>query len=40
MTEKGETVEVGLIGREGFAGLPALLGSATDVACGGDAGYR
>jgi len=25
MTEKGETVEVGLIGREGFAGLPALL---------------
>ena len=24
-TEKGETVEVGLIGREGFAGLPALL---------------
>jgi CRP-like cAMP-binding protein len=25
MTEKGETVEVGVIGREGFAGLPALL---------------
>ncbi len=25
LTEKGETVEVGLIGREGFAGLPALL---------------
>ena len=25
ITEKGETVEVGLIGREGFAGLPALL---------------
>src|SRR6202051_4536991 len=25
MTEKGETVEVGLIGREGFSGLPALL---------------
>ena len=25
VTEKGETVEVGLIGREGFAGLPALL---------------
>jgi cAMP-binding proteins - catabolite gene activator and regulatory subunit of cAMP-dependent protein kinases len=25
MTEKGETVEVGLIGREGFAGLAALL---------------
>jgi CRP-like cAMP-binding protein len=24
-TRKGETVEVGLIGREGFAGLPALL---------------
>ena len=24
-TVKGETVEVGLIGREGFAGLPALL---------------
>jgi CRP-like cAMP-binding protein len=25
VTEKGEQVEVGLIGREGFAGLPALL---------------
>jgi len=25
MTEKGESVEVGVIGREGFAGLPALL---------------
>jgi CRP-like cAMP-binding protein len=25
LTEKGETVEVGVIGREGFAGLPALL---------------
>jgi CRP-like cAMP-binding protein len=25
VTEKGETVEVGVIGREGFAGLPALL---------------
>ena len=25
LTEKGESVEVGLIGREGFAGLPALL---------------
>lgn len=25
LTEKGETVEVGLIGREGFSGLPALL---------------
>jgi CRP-like cAMP-binding protein len=25
LTEKGDTVEVGLIGREGFAGLPALL---------------
>lgn len=25
MTAKGETVEVGLIGREGFSGLPALL---------------
>jgi CRP-like cAMP-binding protein len=25
MTDKGETVEVGLIGREGFSGLPALL---------------
>ena len=25
ITEKGETVEVGLIGREGSAGLPALL---------------
>src|ERR1700710_2343502 len=24
-TEKGESVEVGVIGREGFAGLPALL---------------
>ncbi len=26
LTEKGESVEVGLIGREGFSGLPALLG--------------
>lgn len=26
LTEKGESVEVGVIGREGFAGLPALLG--------------
>jgi CRP-like cAMP-binding protein len=25
LTEKGESVEVGVIGREGFAGLPALL---------------
>ncbi|HMF54163.1 MAG TPA: Crp/Fnr family transcriptional regulator [Edaphobacter sp.] len=25
LTAKGETVEVGLIGREGFSGLPALL---------------
>ena len=25
MTEKGESVEVGVIGREGFSGLPALL---------------
>jgi CRP-like cAMP-binding protein len=25
MTEKGESVEVGVIGREGFAGLPALF---------------
>jgi CRP-like cAMP-binding protein len=25
LTEKGETVEVGVIGREGFSGLPALL---------------
>ena len=25
ITEKGETVEVGVIGREGFSGLPALL---------------
>ncbi|HWZ50309.1 MAG TPA: Crp/Fnr family transcriptional regulator [Granulicella sp.] len=25
MTQSGETVEVGVIGREGFAGLPALL---------------
>src|SRR5580698_10490848 len=25
LTEKGETVEVGLIGREGFSGLAALL---------------
>jgi CRP-like cAMP-binding protein len=25
LTEKGEMVEVGVIGREGFAGLPALL---------------
>jgi CRP-like cAMP-binding protein len=25
LTEKGESVEVGLIGREGFAGLPALF---------------
>lgn len=25
LTKKGESVEVGLIGREGFAGLPALL---------------
>jgi CRP-like cAMP-binding protein len=25
MTERGESVEVGVIGREGFAGLPALL---------------
>jgi len=25
VTEKGESVEVGVIGREGFAGLPALL---------------
>ena len=25
LSEKGETVEVGVIGREGFAGLPALL---------------
>jgi CRP-like cAMP-binding protein len=26
LTKKGESVEVGVIGREGFAGLPALLG--------------
>lgn len=26
LTEKGESVEVGLIGREGFSGLPALFG--------------
>ena len=26
LTEKGESVEVGVIGREGFSGLPALLG--------------
>lgn len=26
MTKRGESVEVGVIGREGFAGLPALLG--------------
>jgi CRP-like cAMP-binding protein len=26
MTQGGESVEVGVIGREGFAGLPALLG--------------
>jgi len=26
MTQSGESVEVGVIGREGFAGLPALLG--------------
>lgn len=26
MTKKGESVEVGVIGREGFSGLPALLG--------------
>jgi len=26
LTEKGESVEVGVIGREGFAGLPALFG--------------
>src|SRR5260370_11418149 len=25
LTEKGESVEVGVIGREGFSGLPALL---------------
>src|SRR5580693_4317147 len=25
LTEKGESVEVGVIGREGFAGLPALM---------------
>ena len=26
LTKKGESVEVGVIGREGFSGLPALLG--------------
>lgn len=26
LTEKGESVEVGVIGREGFSGLPAMLG--------------
>lgn len=26
LTDKGESVEVGVIGREGFSGLPALLG--------------
>ena len=38
LTEKGESVEVGVIGREGFSGLPALARPATDVALGLDAG--
>ena len=28
LTDKGESVEVGVIGREGFSGLPALLGQS------------
>ncbi|RXH55340.1 Crp/Fnr family transcriptional regulator [Granulicella sibirica] len=44
LTEKGESVEVGLIGREGFAGLPALFGqpqmSHSVVIQGAGAGFR
>ena len=44
LTEKGESVEVGLIGREGFAGLPALFGqpqmSHAVVMQGAGAGFR
>lgn len=44
LTEKGESVEVGLIGREGFAGLCALLGhrqmSHAVVMQGAGAGFR
>ena len=38
MTEKGESVEVGVIGREGFSGSGGVAGPAADVALGGDAG--
>ena len=44
LTEKGESVEVGLIGREGFSGLCALLGqpqmSHAVVMQGAGAGFR
>jgi CRP-like cAMP-binding protein len=44
LTEKGEQIEVGLIGREGFAGLPGLLGqpqmSHSVVMQGSGSGFR
>jgi CRP-like cAMP-binding protein len=44
LTEKGESVEVGVIGREGFAGLPALLDqpqmSHSVLMQGGGEGFR
>ena len=44
LTEKGESVEVGLVGREGFSGLCALLGhpqmSHSVVMQGAGAGFR
>jgi CRP-like cAMP-binding protein len=44
MTKGGESVEVGVIGREGFSGLPALLGqpqmSHVVVMQGSGAGFR
>ena len=38
LTENGETVEIGVIGREGFSGPARAAGPAADVSFGGDPG--